>query len=253
MGAVDLMAGKVKPLPKAVFDANIGDAERLIGFARALTNNRKRRMRRELRDSVGDVIGIPRRDREQLDCIESDDVFIVLKPGGSVKRAHFEESELRPLLRQSIVAISAAVESYVAEKAKSLIGEALTTLPDRMRGIQIELGDVLEIEKKYKRTKWGYRELLETYFDQEASSDPHKMAIVFSTVGKKDVLKKVDAKRGVAKGVTSSQLEALYQRRNLIAHTGDRKGRGRAALTLAEVEVFRANAISIITALEAVL
>ncbi len=247
------MAGKVKPLPKAVFDANIGDAERLIGFARALTNNRKRRMRKELQESFGDVMRIPLRDRGKLDCIESDDVFIVLKPAGSVKRAHFEESELRPLLRQSIVAISAAVESYVAEKAKSFIGEAWTTLPERMRGIQIELGDVLEIEKKYKRTKWGYRELLETYFDREASPDPSKLGTVFSTVGKKDVLKKVDAKRGVEKGVTSSQLTALYRRRNLIAHTGDRKGHGRAALTLAEVEAFRANAISIITALEAVL
>ena len=154
------MAAGAKPTPMAVFDANIGDAERLIRFARGLTNNRVRRMRKERRDAVGRAFGMLKRDRELLDCVESDDVFVVLKPGGAVTHDHFTEPELRPLLRQAIVAISAAVESYVAEKAKSFIGEAWKTLPDRLRGIKIDLGDVLDIEARLKRRKWGYRELL---------------------------------------------------------------------------------------------
>jgi hypothetical protein len=236
-----------------VFEANMEDAGRLLGFARALANNRKRRMRRELRDSVGAALGLPKRDWKHLDCVESADVFVVLKPAGSVLREHFDEQELRPLLRQTVVAISASVESYVSEKAKSFISEAWTTLPERMKSVQIELGEVLEIETKYKRKKWGYRELLETYIDREASPDPAKIGIVFSTVGKKDVLRAVDAHRAVAKGKSDEQLRALYQRRNRIAHAGDRKGHGRATLSLSEVEGFRSQARSIVEAMEATL
>jgi hypothetical protein len=180
-------------------------------------------------------------------------LFVVLKPGGAVGREHFTEAELRPLLRQAVVAISAAVESYVAEKAKSCIGDAWKELPERLSAVQIELGDVLAIEAKYKRTKWGYRELVEAYLEQEASPDPSKIGIVFSTVGKKDVLKRVDGHRRVTKGRSADELEALYRRRNRIAHAGDRKGHGRAALSLDEVEKFHDDACSIVEALEAVL
>ena len=62
------------------------------------------------------------------------ELFRVLKPGGAATREHFTEPELRPLLRQAVVAISAAVESYVAEKASSLVSEALKMdpLPPRL-------------------------------------------------------------------------------------------------------------------------
>lgn len=247
------MAGTKKPSPVEVFEANLSDAERLIAFSRALTNTRKRRMRKELRESVGTAIGTAKGRRADLDCVESDDVFVVLKPGGSVNRTHFAEPALRPLLRQAVVAVSAAVESYVAEKAKACIGTAWKDLPERLKSVQIELGDVLEIEARYKRTKWGYRELLENYLEQEASPDPAKIGIVFSTVGKKEVLKQVDSHRGVPKGRSADQLRALYHRRNRIAHAGDRKGHGRAALSLREVEQFSANARAIVEALEATL
>jgi hypothetical protein len=210
-------------------------------------------MRRELRETIGTALGVARRDWDALDCVESDDVFVLLKPGGSVRRSHFDEQELRPLLRQAVVAIATAFEAYVAEKARSFISEAWTTLPERMKSVQIELGEVLAIEEKYTRTKWGYRELLETYLDREASPDPAKVGIVFSTVGKKDVLKSVDAHRGLTRGSTATQLTALYERRNLVAHTGDRKGHGRAVLSLAEVEKFRDQAREIVVAMEAVL
>lgn len=247
------MAGVKQPKPIEVFEANIADAERLIALTQALLNTRSYRMRRELRESVGQALRLPQRDWDDLDCVESGEVFVVLKGSGFVRREHFDEQELRPLLRQAIVAIAAAVESYVAEKACSCISDAWDRQPDRLRQLAVSLGDVIDIEAKYQRRKWGYRELVERHLEREASSDPNKIGIVFSTVGKKGFWGKLDAERGVAKGKSHKQLDALAARRNKIAHTGDRVGSKRATLSISEVEEHHSNAKSIVEALERVL
>lgn len=247
------MAGKKQPKPIDVFEANIADAERLLAFARALTNGRKYGMRRELRESVGAALRIPKSKWGELDCVESNDVFVALKPGGGVVRGHFTELELRPLLRQAVVAAAAAVESYVSEKAATYAADALSTRPDRLKEVAITLDDVMEIESRYKRRSWGYRAVLEAHLEREASSDPAKIGKVFSTVGQKGFWPKVDARRHVAKGASEAQLRALAERRNKIAHTGDRTPTGRSQLALGDAEAHVSNAKSIVEAMEAVL
>lgn len=241
--------------PIQVFEDNIADAERLIALTSALMNTRQRRMRRELRETYGRVIGVPRSQWNELDCVESDDVFVVLKPRRAIKRAHFTEPELRPLLRQSIVAISAAVESYVVEKSCSYIGQALDEgePPERLAKIALSLGDVLAIERSYERRRWGQRAIIAKFLEAEASPNPDKIGRVFSTVGKKVSWGKVDQRRKAQSGSSRSQLFALYERRNRIAHAGDRVGSGRATLELEEVQEHLANAKSIVEALESVL
>jgi hypothetical protein len=165
--------------------ANIADAERLLSFARALTNRRKYRLRRELRESVGKALKLPKGKWDGLDCVESNDGFVVLKPGGAARREHFTETELRPLLRQAVVAAAAAVESYVAEKAAMYAASALANPPDRLKEVAITLVDVMDIEKRYQRRAWGYRAVLQAHLEREASSDPAKIGKVFSTVGNK--------------------------------------------------------------------
>jgi hypothetical protein len=49
---------------------------------------------------------------------------------------------------------------------------------------------------------------------------------------------------------SASSLERIVERRNLIAHTGDRKGRGRAAVSIDEVEADLNAIISIVAALD---
>ena len=167
-----------------VFQANIGDAERLIALTRLLLNTRTYRMRRELRESFGDAMRISRKRWDDLDCVESADVFVVLKPEGRAAREHFTEPELRPLLRQAVVAISAAVESYVAEKACSFVSEAMKMdpLPPRLRQLSVSFEDVLWIEQNYERRGWGHRALLRNILSG-ASSDPDQIGRVFSIVG----------------------------------------------------------------------
>ena len=79
------------------------------------------------------------------------------------------------------------------------------------------------------------------------------MGMVFSTVGKREIWKKVDGHRKVRRGCSEEQLSRLAERRNRIAHTGDRAGGGRAHLALRDVEAHLKNARSIVEALDAVL
>jgi hypothetical protein len=53
-------------------------------------------MRRELRERLGDALGIPKKHWEGLDCIESEDLFAIFKPGGAVDRDSVSEPRLRP-------------------------------------------------------------------------------------------------------------------------------------------------------------
>lgn len=244
-----------KPSAIEVFEDNIADAQRLIGLTRTLLNTRKRRMRRELRETYGEAMGLRQRDWKSLDCIESDDVFILLKPGRDIERKHFTEPELRPLLRQAVVAIAAAVESYVAEKACSFIGSAfrLEDLPPRFRAIPLTMGEVLDIESSYRRRRWGQRSVVQRWTEAEASPHPDKIGLVMAVVGKSKFWGKTDSQRGKRAGTSRSQLVALSERRNRIAHTGDRLGSRRAALSLEEVEEHFANAKETVEALEQVL
>jgi len=210
-------------------------------------------MRRELRESVGAAIKLAKGKWDDLDCIESDDIFLVLKPGGQVTRQHFTEPELRPLLRQAVVAISAAVESYIVAKAGSFVSTALDNPPPRLKDVSVSLVEIMEIEEKYSRRRWGHRAILERHIETEASPDPSKVGRVMSTVGVSGFWPKVDAYRKVAKGKSEAQLSELYRRRNKIAHTGDRTPTGRSSLKLEEVEGYYSNAKSIVEALEAVL
>lgn len=247
------MAGVPKPKPIDVFEENMAGAERLIVLTKALLNTRTYRMRKERREALGTALALPKKDWDALDWVESTDVFVILKPGGTLVRRHFTEAELRPLLRQAIVAIAAAVESYVAEKACGFISEAFKNPPERLAALAVSLGDVLAIEDKYQRRKWGYRDLVESFVVREASASPAKIGIVLSTVGKKNFWRSVDKRRGVPQGASVAQLDELATRRNRIAHTGDRIGRKSATLSVAAVEDHFSNAKSIVEALEAVL
>jgi len=70
-------------MPMETFEANIADAETLFSYSRALGNQRTRRMRKELRQRVGEALRVSKKERSELDCIESDDGYVFAKPDGS--------------------------------------------------------------------------------------------------------------------------------------------------------------------------
>ena len=229
----------------------MADAEALIRYARALKNDRRRRMRQELRTQVGAALRISRDQREQLDCLENRDLFVVFKPDGSLGRDHFTDQQ--PLLRQSVVAACAALETYVADKVMESVGDALRAdpIPARMKDIGLTVGQWSEIERTYKRRGWGVRDIVEDHIREKSSTAPSSIGIVLSMIGVRGWLKKVDRVRSV--DTTGTELDEITERRNLIAHTADRRGQGRASVSPEEVEGQLVTIREVANALERVL
>lgn len=248
------MAGRRKPTPIEVFEMAIADADHLVALVEGFTNQRKRRMRKELRDRVGDALKVRVADRQHLDCIESDDVFVVFKPAGRLCRDDFVDG--RPLLRQALVAACAAFETYLADKAMSRVGPLLkseATLTRRLRELPLTLADWMKIDQ-YERKRWGLREyVVEPAVREMASTAPNQVGALLSLLGVEDWAKKVDTQRGVARGQTVKNLERITARRNRIAHEADRVGRGRATLTVDEVRTDVVVLRTVVEAIESVL
>lgn len=225
------------PTPLDTFNENMSDAEFLVNLASLLENRRARRMRRELREGIGGVLRLTAKETEQLDCVESDGFFVVLKPGSALKREDLQDS--RPLLRQALVAACAAVETYMFDKAMDQIGPLIRypdRTTDRLKKLTMTLEDWQRIEHNYERRRRGLREVVvKREIAQLASTSPTKVGHILSLVGVRNWATEVDKKRGVRRGDTVAVLDRITVRRNRIAHTADRAGRGRAHLTVDEV------------------
>ncbi|MBU8921646.1 MAG: hypothetical protein KOO63_07480 [Bacteroidales bacterium] len=233
------------------FEDNIADAEVLLKYARAFQNNRQRKMRSELKARVGEAIRVSARDRGKMDCLASDDLFVVFRDATKLGPARFKD--LRPLLRPAIVAACAAFETFVADRAMDFVSKALKAedAPNRLRGLPLTVGRWIDIEEKYERRQWGIRSVIEENVREISSTAPNKVGEVLSVVGFKNWSSKIDKMRKVAKGTTVQQLEILTARRNQIAHSADRKGLGRATLEIDEVNAFLEQIRGIVQALDA--
>lgn len=246
------MAGRRKPTARQAFDDNLDDAEALVSVVRVLQNRRVRRMRLELRERLGSALGLPKKDWDHLDCIESADLFAIFKPRSQVDRDSLSDKRLKPLLRQALVAACAAVETFVGDRVMERLGEALDSdpRPTRLLDLPMTVRDWLWIDETYERRRWGLREVVEVEVRRLASPAPSQIGIVFGTIGEKALWKRVDQRRGKSKGSSEGQLDKIYERRNRIAHQGDRSGRGRAAITVDEVENDLKHIAEIVNALD---
>lgn len=246
------MAGKRKLTPREAFDTNMLDAELMVRVARALHNRRNRRIRAELRERVGTALRIQKKKWPDIECVESDDLFVVFKPSAATRPD--DVADLRPLLRQAIVAACAAAETFVADRVDQKLGKALMSRdkPARLLDVNLKVEDWFKIER-YQRRLRGLSEHLKGHVRREvASASPSQIGIAFSLVGEKDLWKRVDQTRGVKRGSSEEALQRLYARRNRIAHQGDRVGRGRSHIEVSDVEADLVCLVEIIDALDRV-
>ena len=197
---------------------------------------------------------MPKKEWGSLDCIESDDLFAIFKPRASIDRDSVSEPRLRPFLRQALVAACAAVETFVGDRAMERLRGALDgePRPGRLLDLPMTVGDWLRIDENYERKRWGLRDVVESEIRQLASPAPSQIGHVFSIVGEKDLWKRIDAHRHVGRGGSVKTLERINERRNRIAHQGDRQGRGRATITIDEVVADLESIKSIVDAFDAV-
>lgn len=245
---------RAKPTARQAFDANMADAELLFNIARMLQNDRQRRMRVERRARVGAALNLPKRSWAAVEIIENDQVFLAFKPGVGSLGSQLDQAALRPLLRQAVVAACAAVETFVADRVMEHYSKAikLDPIPPRLLGLSMTVDDWLRIDSTYKRRAWGLRNIVELEIRERSSPTPSVIGQLFSMVAIKDLFKKIDSRRHVVPGTSEKELDAIRIRRNKIAHEGDRSGRGRATITVAEVERYLMQVMSIIDAMDAV-
>ena len=246
------MAGKTKPSPLAAFEANMADAHQLVRIAACLTNQRTQRMRAEPRERIGAALGVGKRQRDQLDWLINEDVWLIFRPGSGVQRHDFVDH--RPLLRQALVAACAATETYIADKVMERVGPLLYdgTATPRLRKLTLDLDSWMEIDQRYlSKKRWGLRTLVvEPYVRENASTAPNKVGEMLSLIGVDKPFKQLDRQRKVKGRETEVLLDRITERRNHIAHTGDRQGRGRAQLSIDEVNPDLAALESVVAAIE---
>ncbi|MDP9233611.1 MAG: hypothetical protein M3P01_03555 [Actinomycetota bacterium] len=246
------MSGVKKPTARESFDSTIADARRLVLLARTLKNRRLRSARTELRERVGLALRIAKKDRVLIECVESDDLFIVLKPGASVSRSDLAASSLQPLLRQALVVACAAVETFTADRVMERLGTTLRSgePPSRLLDAPMTVGDWLWIEASYQQRLRGLRRVIEAEVRQLASPAPSQVGLLFSWVSESSLWKRVDTRRGVARGTSEKELERIYLRRNKITHAGDRAGRKVADISVDGVDAAITTVEAIVAALD---
>ena len=165
----------------------------------------------------------------------------------------------RPLLRSSLVAACAELETYVADRAIEFVGPLITNrtkrlLPQRLRDIRLTVGEWADIEAEHPRRRGrGVRLLVDEHIRELSSTAPNQIGKVLSAIGVSDWAKLVDGARKVRSGRTVKDLDEVTERRNRIVHAADRKGRGRAALSPEDVERHLGNIDSIAAGIESVL
>jgi hypothetical protein len=249
------VTGVPKPTAMQAFTLNMADAHALVKLAEGFVNKRPRRMRAELQQRLGEALKIRAQDRRHLDCLESSDVFVTFLPGGRLCRDDF--TDLSPLLRQAIVAACAATETYLADKVMEQVGPVLwnsAELPKRLAELRLTVDHWVKINEHYTVQRRGLRELvIQPAVRERSSTAPNKVGELLSMLGITEWTKKVDAKRGVRRGDTEQTLLRITNRRNLIAHQGDRQGRSRAPISVDEVNTDLASLESIVAAIEAIL
>jgi hypothetical protein len=94
----------------------------------------------------------------------------------------------------------------------------------------------LHIDETYERRRWGLREVVVLEVRRVSRPSPSQIGLAYGIVGEKKLFARVDARRKGPIGLPEGTLHRIYERRNRIAHQGDRSGRGRAVISVEEVE-----------------
>ncbi|MGC0319363.1 hypothetical protein [Kitasatospora acidiphila] len=143
------------------------------------------------------------------------------------------------------------VETFCADRVMERYSAAMKQKPppDRLLELSLTVDDHLTIQKKAK-PGLGLRQLVELEVRQRASPAPAQIGQLFSLVGESRLFPRMDVRRKVKKGTSPDELDRIVTRRNRIAYTGDRAGRGRAMIAVSEVEADLVLVSEIVTALD---
>lgn len=118
----------------------------LVSLAKLLQNQRTRKMRVELRRRIGAALDIAVKRQSEHECLRNEQVFVTFlpgqaRPGQAEWRSRLTEENLRPLLRQSLVAACAALETFCADRVSERYPRALRDREPRLLLLPMTIGD----------------------------------------------------------------------------------------------------------------
>lgn len=240
--------------PLAAFEDNIQDAIILVNRAKFLSTIGMRKLQSARTELVCDFLKIPNRDRGDVLCLENDHLFFVIK-----KDVGFGLEEMKnadPLYRQAIVAGCAAIESYVADIMIQHLDFALGLKEpsSKLTGMPITLREWHEIDAKYVQGIRGVKKIIRENIKKSAGPSSASVGYIMSMMQLTGWSKKVDQVRVVPEGTTVKQLDMISNRRNVIAHSGDRGPRNtKAPIDAKTVDEYLQIIKSIVEALDKVI
>jgi len=164
-----------KKTPIDVFNLSIQDAEWLIQTASFLQNDRLRKLRVERRRDLASIFHYSYLEQSQLDAIDNEHAFILLKPGSALLKSHVDD--LTPLYRQSIIIAAAAIETYLTDRVAAEVVPVIRD-SDSIPKVLAELRITIEEWKKidgYKSKRVGLRETIHHKIAEWMSPDPSKV------------------------------------------------------------------------------
>lgn len=241
-----------KKSPIDAYKENVEDALWLVRHAEVLTHTNKNTMQSILRTSVGNTFHIPKKNQTNMDYIQNDEIILIFRDKTQYGRKDI--ANLQPLLRPAVVAVCAAFETYLADRVMTFVGPLLRSKnpSSRLKSIPLTAYDWMIIEQA-KNRGYAMRNIVERYIRENSSTAPKKVGELLSLIGVKNWTKALDSRRRLPPRTTESQLDALTDRRNRIAHAADRKGRSRNKLTINQARDYIAQVDSIVDALEGIL
>ena len=152
------MAAPPKMSARDAFNLNIQDAQMLVELAGLLSNQRTRRMRRELRDRLGEALSIPRKRRGELECIENEKVFVTFMPGHSGWRRRLDDVGLRPLLEAGTSGWLRSSRDILRRPSHGTLqrcDQGESPPPSRLLESSLTVDQYLTIQETYQKTGWG--------------------------------------------------------------------------------------------------
>jgi hypothetical protein len=247
-----------KPTPMEAFDLNMSDAIWMIELAEALDNQRPKGVYSNTRESLGTALRMTKSERDGFEVTESADFFVIIKPGSAMSRDSLQDRTA--LLRHAIVAACAATETFFADLIVDLVRPQLhahrtrhTTLPRKLRDVTLTVGDAVDLDHRYKSRRGLTEQVVGPYIRDKASVHPDSLGPLLQLAGHSDALKRIDRELQHEKGWSYQRMSEIAQRRNRIAHTGDRQGRGRKHLSAEEARSITDDLTAIVRAAEALL
>jgi hypothetical protein len=211
--------------PIEVFEQNFRNAEAMLSLHKLLMDRDIGKNPEEFKKIVHQHFRIA--DDEDTVVVLNEMLHALVRDCASLKKSFFAEKNLNLLLRQAIVATCSAMDVYcndiLKEYVMTVIQKKGTKSPNKLRDIEITLGEFLSIGE-YENPNDRVKQIILSKFDKFTLGNTNGITdTIEGYLGIEDYWKKVSDKLGKRQQDVKNEIDDIVKRRNDIIHRGDRK------------------------------